>query len=179
MRLIVIIILSSIVNVSLAQKYASDKSMVTFYSHALLEDITATNSKSSSIFDLTHSLVVFSIPIKDFQFEKRLMQEHFNEKYMETDKHPRAIFQGKFADFNIQTKGVQQVKAHGKMTIHGVTREMDAVGSVENQGDIIVMKSKFIIVLEDYMVSRPQLLWQNIAEKVEVTIEFTYKAKAM
>ncbi|MBS1949569.1 MAG: hypothetical protein OJF59_002760 [Cytophagales bacterium] len=179
MRFVFIITLFLIVNVSLAQKYTSDKSIVTFYSHAPIEDIMATNTKSSSIFDLTHLFVVFSIPIKDFQFAKRLMQEHFNEKYMETEKYPNAIFQGKLVDFNTQTKDIQQVKAHGKMTIHGVTKEMDAVGTVEYQGDIIVMKSIFIIVLEDYMVSRPQLLWKNIAEKVEVTIEFTYIAKTM
>jgi polyisoprenoid-binding protein YceI len=68
------------------------------------------------------------------------------------------------------------VRAQGKLTIHGVTKGVDVPGTIEIQGQKILMKSKFMVVLEDYQVTRPQLLWQNIAEQVEVTVEFTYKA---
>jgi hypothetical protein len=157
-----------------AQKFVSEKSFVSFYSHATIEDITAKNSKASSIFNSATGEIVYSIPIKDFQFAKTLMQEHFNEKYMDTEKFPKSTFQGKIIGFQ-QVDGVQQVRAQGKLTIHGVTKDIDQPGTIEVQGKKIQMKSKFMIKLEDYNITRPQLLWQNIAEEVEVTVEFLYK----
>jgi len=157
------------------QKFASEKSTVIFFSKAAIEDITAKNSKASSIFNSETGEIVFSVPIKDFRFAKSLMQEHFNEKYMESEKYPKATFQGKFVDFNAQVNGIQEVKAQGKLSIHGVMKEIDVPGTIENAGKNLIMKSKFIIRLEDYTITRPQLLWQNIAEQVEVTIEFIYK----
>jgi len=157
------------------QKFVSEKSFISFFSDAAIEDISAENKKATSIFNAGTSEIVFSVPMKDFKFAKTLMQEHFNEKYMESEKYPKATFQGKFVNFNAQTSGTQEVKAQGKLTIHGVTRDIDIPGTVENSDKNIVMKSKFFIVLEDYKITRPQLLWQNIAEQVEVTVEFTYK----
>jgi len=158
-----------------SQKFVAEKSQISFFSDAAIEDITAENSKASSIFNTGTSDIVFSVPIKDFQFAKTLMQEHFNEKYMESEKYPKATFQGKLIDFHSQMSGIQEVKAQGKMTIHGVTKEIEIAGTIESTGNKMVMKSKFPIVLEDYNITRPQLLWKNIAEQVEVTVEFTFK----
>jgi hypothetical protein len=157
-----------------AQKFVAEKSFVSFFSHATIEDITAKNSKASSIFNSESGEIVYSIPIKEFQFVKSLMQEHFNEKYMETEKFPKSTFQGKIVGFQ-QVEGIQQVRAQGKLTIHGVTKDIDQPGTIEVQGKKIQMKSKFMVKLEDYNITRPQLLWQNIAEEVEVTVEFVYK----
>jgi hypothetical protein len=157
-----------------AQKFVAEKSFVSFFSHATIEDITAKNTKASSIFNSENGEIVYSIPIKDFQFVKSLMQEHFNEKYMDTEKFPKSTFQGKIVGFQ-QVDGIQQVRAEGKLTIHGVTKDIDQPGTIEIQGKKIQMKSKFMITLADYNITRPQLLWQNIAEEVEVTVEFLYK----
>jgi YceI-like domain len=159
-----------------SQKYVSENSTVSFFSDAAIEDISGKNSKASSIFNLATGEIVFSIPIKDFQFEKALMKEHFNEKYMETEKFSKSTFQGKIIDFQPDMVGEQKVRAQGKLTIHGETKNIDIAGTIEKQGSKLVMKSKFFVVLEDYKIMRPQLLWQNIAEQVEVTLEFTYKA---
>jgi polyisoprenoid-binding protein YceI len=165
-----------LVTAASAQKYTAEKSYISFFSDATVEDITANTNKASSIFNTATSEIAFSVPIKEFQFAKSLMREHFNEKYMETEKFPKASFQGKFTNFQAQGTGVQNVRAQGKLTIHGVTKDVDVPGTIEIQGQKILMKSKFMVVLEDYQVTRPQLLWQNIAEQVEVTVEFTYKA---
>src|SRR6266478_4827410 len=82
-----------------AQKFTSDKTYVKFFSDASIEDITAENTKSSSIFNEATGDVVFSIPIKEFEFDKSLMKEHFNEKYMESEQFPKAIFQGKISGY--------------------------------------------------------------------------------
>jgi len=157
------------------QKYSLEKSFVSFYSHATIEDITAENTKSVSIFNAATGDIAFSIPIKEFEFAKSLMKEHFNEKYMDSEKFPKSTFQGKISGFDGKATGPQNVKATGKLTIHGETKEIDVPGTIEVQGTNLVMKSKFIVKLEDYKIAIPQLMWQNIAEQVEVTLDFTYK----
>lgn len=117
--------------------------------------------------------VAFVITIRDFEFEKKLMQEHFNEKYLESEKYPKATFQGVVKNFYPATSGVQTVTAIGKLTIHGVTREVTISGTLENQNNTLQLHSKFVVVLQDYRVEIPQLLWQNIAEQVEVTVSLT------
>lgn len=158
-----------------SQKFSVEESKVTFFSSATIEDITANNTKSSSIFNSETGDIAFSIPIGEFEFEKSLMKEHFNEKYMDTEKYPKSTFQGKIEGFDASSTEVQHVKAIGKLTIHGRTRDIDVPGTVEKRGDKLLMNSKFIVRLEDYKVKIPTLMWQNIAEQVEVTIEFTFK----
>lgn len=158
-----------------AQRFITEKSSVVFFSKAAIEDITAQNFKAVGIFDVGSGEIAFSIPVNDFVFAKSLMQEHFNEKYMETEKFPKSTFQGKVSGFQAGTSGAQLVRATGKLTIHGVTKEVDIEGSIEKDKNRLILKSKFIVVLADYGVARPQLLWQNIAEQVEVIVEFTCK----
>lgn len=158
-----------------SQKYSLEKSSIIFFSEAPIENITAQNSKTSSLLNATSGEVVFSIPIKEFKFDKSLMQEHFNEKYMESDRYPKAIFQGKFLNLNLDEKGEQNVRALGKLTMHGVTREIDVPGTVEAVSNQLLAKATFLVRLKDYKIKIPQLLWNNIAQEVKVTVEFTYK----
>lgn len=158
-----------------AQKFTTEKSYVAFFSDAAIEDIKAENKKTSSIFNSSNGEIVFSIPIKDFQFAKSLMKQHFNEKYMETEKFPKATFQGSLSGFDLTAEGEQKVTALGQLTIHGVAQEVTVPGILEVQGKKIIMKSVFIVKLVDYQIMIPQLLFQNIAEAVEITMEFTYK----
>ena len=160
-----------------AQKYTAENSVISFFSDGAIEDIAASNSKAMSIFNAITGDVVFSIPIKDFEFEKSLMKEHFNEKYMETEKFPKGTFQGKITGYQTTAVGEQPAKAAGKLTLHGVTNEVEITGTMEFVKGKVIMKSKFIVKLVDYKITIPQLLWQNIAEEIEVKTEFTYKAQ--
>ena len=158
-----------------AQKFVLEKSAVTFFSEAAIENITAKNEKTSSVLNTQTSEVAFSVPIREFQFAKKLMQEQYKKKYMESEKFPKSTFAGKLTGFNSTAGGVQQVKANGKLTIHGVTKDVEIPGTAEVQSNKILMKAKFIVKLADYNIKIPQLMWQNIAEQVEVTVDFTYK----
>ena len=175
-RLNVTLLLLLLSGALMAQKYKSDQSTVTFFSDAAIEDIAATNETASSIFDSSNGDIVFLITISDFQFDKSLMQEHFNEKYMESDKYPRATFKGKVLGYDKSKVGVQQVSAKGTLTIHGQSKEINVEGTLEKQGSLLLLKSTFVVALEDYKIKIPQLLWQNIAEQVEVKVDFTYKS---
>ena len=157
------------------KKYTAEKTSIEFFSHAPMEDIKADNTKSSAIFNADNGDIAFSVPMKEFKFKKSLMQQHFNEKYVESEKYPKSTFQGKIVGYKADATGVQQVKAQGKLTIHGVTKDIDEPGTIETQGNKLLMKSKFKVKVADYDITIPSLVFQNIAEEVEVTIDFTFK----
>lgn len=158
-----------------SQRYFAEESKITFFSDGVVEDIMAKNSKVTSIFDVKGD-VAFLLSIKDFEFEKKLMQVHFNEKYMESEKYPKASFQGRIVGFDVNAGGVQQVKAVGKLSIHGVTHDIDAPGTIEVKGNQLMVHSKFMVKLADYNIRVPQIIWKNIAQTVEVSIDFTYRS---
>jgi hypothetical protein len=161
--------------VSYAQKFTSEKGQVTFFSDAAIEDIEAVNSIVGSLFNATTGELVYIMKIRDFVFHKALMREHFNEKYMESEKFPKATFQGKIIGYKPNTAGEQKVKAVGKLAIHGVTRDIEVPGIVELVNGKMLLKAKFMVKLQDYNIKIPTLVWQNIAEEVQVTIDFIYK----
>ncbi|MCK6617884.1 MAG: YceI family protein [Cyclobacteriaceae bacterium] len=158
-----------------AQKYSVSEGVITFFSAATLEDIKADNRKVASVLNTATGEIAFSIPINQFQFEKKLMQEHFNEKYLESEKYPKSTFAGIVEGFTMSKSGAQQATAKGKLTIHGVTRDVEIPGTIEVQSGVLKLQSKFIVKLEDYNVKIPKLMWQNIAEQVEVTVDLIYK----
>ena len=157
------------------QRYFAEKSVVTFFSDGVVEDISATNQKVTSIFDVVDGEIAYLMSIKDFQFPNKTMQVHFNEKYLESEKYPKSSFQGKITGFNFAAGGKQQVKATGKLTIHGVTKNVDIPGTIEVNGNRLSVQSKFLIKLIDYDIKVPQIVWQNIAQQVDVTIDFVYR----
>ena len=157
------------------QRYFAEKAGITFFSDGVVEDISATNQKVTSIFDVVGGEVAYLLSIKDFQFPNKLMQVHFNEKYMESEKYPKSSFQGKITGFNFSAGGKQQVKATGKLTIHGVTKDVDIPGTIEVNGNRLAFLSKFVVKLVDYNIKVPQIVWQNIAQQVEVSVDFVYR----
>jgi polyisoprenoid-binding protein YceI len=146
-----------------------------FFSKTPVEDINAKNTAVNSLFNSATGDIAFSMMMKDFEFKKSLMKEHFNEKYLETDKFPKSTFQGKLIGYSVDKAGVQEVKGSGKLTIHGVTKEVETTGTVEFVNGKAIAKSKFIVLLKDYDIKIPQLLWKNIAESIDVTIDVTDK----
>ena len=157
-----------------AQRYKVVKSDVSFYSEAPLENIEAHNIASVGIFDESNGEMAFSVPINKFKFEKALMQEHFNEKYMESDRFPKSTFKGKLIGYT-KGKSSQKVKVSGLLFIHGVEKKVTIDGTITTRGDKIIMDAKFPITVAEYKIERPQLLWENIAEVIEVTVHFEFE----
>ncbi|GIV35925.1 MAG: hypothetical protein KatS3mg032_0304 [Cyclobacteriaceae bacterium] len=165
------------VHTTSAQQYTVAGGYISFYSSAPLEDIQAVNQRVSSLFNSTSGEIAFSVPVNGFEFKKKLMQEHFNEKYLESEKFPRATFTGRISGYDASVSGLQTVQAVGKLTIHGVTRKVNVPGTIARQGENLIMKSKFTVRLEDYSVSIPKILRQNIAQQVEVTVDLVFKPR--
>jgi len=158
-----------------AQKFTTEKGQITFFSDAAIEDIEAINTVVGSLFNAATGELVYIMKIRDFVFHKPLMREHFNEKYLESEKFPKSTFQGKITGFKPNVTGEQKVRAVGKLNIHGVTRDIDVPGTAEMNNGKLAMKAKFMVKLQDYNIKIPTLVWQNIAEEVEVKVDFIYK----
>ncbi|MFD2036902.1 YceI family protein [Belliella marina] len=159
----------------LAQQYKAAQSSTTFYSSTPLEDIKATNKQGTALFNGETGALAFRIPIKGFSFRKSLMQQHFNENYMESDKYPNATFEGKLTGYDLGSQGTHDVEADGHLTIHGVTQRVKIPGKLilDNQG--VTMTSKFKVKLEDYDISIPKVVFLNIAEVIDVDLNYQFK----
>jgi len=152
----------------------SQSGHVRFFSSAMLEDISAENDQATASFNPATGEAVFLIPIAGFEFRKSLMKEHFNENYLESEKYPEAYFQGKISGYSPESPKSDAV-AEGDMTIHGVKKRVTIPGTISNQNGNILLEAVFNVVLEDYKVEIPRLMFQNIAEEVEVSVKFEFK----
>lgn len=159
------------------QKYFTKTANVSFFSSTAMEDIDAKSNQTTSIIDFATGEVVFKMLIKTFQFEKALMQEHFNEKYMESDKFPESTFKGKIENIssvNLQKDGEYKVSVTGDLTIHGVTKSYTTVGVIKVAGGKVSVNAKFPVKVADHNVKIPGAVKDNIAETVDVTVDADY-----
>jgi len=160
-----------------AQKYSSKNGFVGFYSHTPVEDIKADNNQVASIIDISTGDLVFQILIKSFHFDKALMEEHFNENYMESEKYPKSTFKGKISnvsEMNFAKPGLYPAHVVGEMSMHGVTNPFETSGFIEVIPDGLVATSKFIVKPEDYGIKIPGLVRNKIANEIEVTVNIKY-----
>ncbi|NMM47952.1 YceI family protein [Marinigracilibium pacificum] len=157
-----------------AQKYVERNGDVHFYSKAPLEDIEAHSNKGQSIIDLSSNRIAFEVPIKSFDFEKDLMQEHFNENYMESEKFPKATFTGSIKGFDKGKSGKQNVEAEGDITIHGIKKTWKAEGVMKIEGGKITLETEFYVPLDDFDIEKPKVVFYNIADKIKVNLNFEY-----
>ncbi|MFK7952762.1 MAG: YceI family protein [Ekhidna sp.] len=170
----ILLITLSIVSITVsAQRYKTTESNVKFYSSAPVEDIEAVNTNVTSIIDTETKAVVFVVPMTSFEFEKSLMQEHFNENYLESEKYPKAIFKGKIIDWNGEM-GESKATVEGELDLHGIKKNVSMEGTIDYQTDKMEVNSVFMIKLEDYKIKIPKAVFYNIAEEVEVTVKFEY-----
>jgi hypothetical protein len=169
--LITMLFMGTLVN---AQIYIGKTCEISFYSKGPIEDIAALNKSTKPIFNAAKGEVAVKITIKGFAFDKKLMEEHFNEKYMESDKYPYAVFTGKVNEpIDYKKEGTYKVTLTGKLDIHGVVKDRTIDGTVTIKDGEISFDSKFIVALKDHNIEIPSLVAQNIAETVEVTVKTT------
>lgn len=161
-----------------AQKIYSTKSgKISFFSNAPLEDIEAKNNEVESKLASSNGQVVFMLLMKGFQFENELMQEHFNENYVESDKFPKADFKGfitNIKDINFSKDGKYPANVKGTLTLHGVSKEVVSDGVLEVRGGRTTARSKFNIRLKDFNIGG-SLVGKKIAEVIAITVECQYE----
>lgn len=173
------LVLIGIVMLSLtaqAQKYITREGYVKFFGSTPLENIDPVSNQASSVIDTETNEIVFQVLLNSFKFEKALMQEHFNENYVESSKYPRAVFKGKMVgDINYKKQGTYKVEIQGTMTLHGVDQEIKAPATIIVEKGSLKLTSVFDMKPEDYNIEIPGAVRNKIAEKMEVTVKCLYK----
>jgi len=148
---------------------------VTFFSSAPVEDIEATSKSMNSILNTSNNEIVFVVPMTSFKFQKGLMQEHFNEKYVESDKFPNATYKGKIAEtIDYSKDGEYTINSEGTLTIHGVEKPRKETGKLVISNGEIRLQSEFSVAVDDHKIEIPQLMMQNIADTVKVNFVAKY-----
>ncbi|MEM9675141.1 MAG: YceI family protein [Cyclobacteriaceae bacterium] len=177
-NIIVIYVALLMSNSLLAQdKFITQTGYTKFFSSAPLEDIEAHNHKVQSVIDFTKQEVVVSMDMQAFEFDKSLMREHFNENYVESEKYPKAIFKGTFSNgstIDPSKNGKYDVTVEGTMTIHGVTQPITTKGIIVVDGSNVNAQTKFMVRVADHDIKIPKIVFHNIAEEVEVTVDLKY-----
>lgn len=158
-------------------KYMTRDGYVRFFSTTPVEDIEAVNNQMSSVFDEASFNIVFQVPIKGFQFEKALMQEHFNENYMESNKIPNATFKGLvegIQDLKALNEDGTDVRLKGTLTIHGVSQDVSETFTLRMVDGKLRLVGSFTVSPKDYEIAIPSAVRDKIAETIEVTIKAEY-----
>lgn len=168
-------LLSCISAASFAQNYVGRTCKVYFNAttKSSPEKIEAKNNETGGVLNANKGDLRFQVPVKSFKFERQLMQDHFNENYMESDKFPKAEFAGtitNLGDVNFSKDGNYNAKVTGKLTIHGVTKEVTVVGSVTMQGNVAKISAKFNVLLADYNINIPKV----VTDKVDKTAVISF-----
>ena len=165
-------------NASSQKLFYTKNGHIDFFSSTPMENIKAINSKVSSVIDINTGEMEFSALIAAFQFEKALMQEHFNENYLESDKFPKAMFKGKITNLDavkFTEDGTYAADVTGNLTIHGVTKEITTKATIEVKDGKFKGQSSFILKPEDYNIEIPKLVREKIAKEIKVTVENNYE----
>ena len=157
------------------ERFLTKNGMISFFSKSPIENIKAENNQVLSIVDLSKGQMAIAILMKSFMFEKALMQEHFNENYVESDKYPKATFKGNLLDFDKITGSETVIAIKGNLTIHGVTKEMTIEALTKKTAAHIEMTGDFFINLADFDVKIPSIVKNNISEKIKVSFRFHHK----
>jgi hypothetical protein len=163
-----------------AQKLFTKNGNISFFSKTAVENIDATSNQVTSVFVATTGDIQFSVLIKSFHFPKALMEEHFNENYMESEKFPKATFKGKIADIskvNFTKDGAYPVSVSGDMNMHGVTKKVTTTGTITVKGGVPSATASFDVKLADYGINIPTVVKSNIAETVNIKVNCSYTQK--
>lgn len=146
---------------------------IIFWSDAPLELIKASSTKLKGIFNAEQKLFAFSMNVNTFKgFNSPLQQEHFNENYLESDKYPRASFEGKIIeDIDLKRDGLYNIRAKGNLTIHGAVQERIIKCELSIKNKVVSVKSNFTVLLADHNITIPKVVNEKLASLIKVEVK--------
>lgn len=161
-----------------AQILVSKSVNSSFFSSTPIEDIDAQSTTGASALNTQTNDIIFKINNTSFQFKKKLMQEHFNENYIESDKFPASDFKGKIIEqIDFSKPGTYPVTVKGNLQIHGVTKTYTTKGSLVITADEVKATSTFNVKLADHAIKVPTIVFKQIAETIQVKVTAVYQPK--
>lgn len=162
------------------QKLITQTGKITFDAGTGLEDIVGVNKGVTSAINTATGKMQFKLDITGFEFKRQLMQDHFNENYMESEKYPNASFTGNITNIdkvNFAKDGKYNVKVKGMLEIHGVKNEVETDGFIIVKGKDVNSQSDFIIKLDDYKINVPGVVKDKLSKTVKINVDCTYQSK--
>lgn len=163
---------------SYGQVYMTRTGYVSFSSKASMENIKAENKQLLAIINIEKKELAFMVLMKGFEFKKELMQTHFNENYIESDKYPKASFNGTYTgDVDSKNGTPTTVNVKGSFTLHGVTKEIEVTATLQLLNGTLNGSAIFKASPEDYNITIPNLVRNNIAKEVEVEVKVNCNPK--
>ena len=166
-------------NLAAQNKYLDKSGVITFEaSEKLFEEVKATNSTVTAIYNEDTKQIASLALVKGFRFKNSLMEEHFNENYIESHLYPKATFKGVLQDFKgdlgVETKEVAVI---GSLKLHGKEKEIETVLKLQKVNDVISITGEFIVAPSDFDIEIPKLVENKIAKEVHITISFKLHKK--
>jgi len=161
-------------------KLSTRNGKVSFFSKATLSNIEAHNNTAVSVFEKTSGNIEFAVLMKGFEFEKSLMQEHFNDDYVESDKFPKSVFKGNMSnikDIDFSKDGTYTATVTGNLTIHGITKSITVPAQLVVTNASLQASSEFSIVLSDYGIKIPSMVSGDISNSIRIKANFKYALK--
>ena len=167
------------VNCLSQDRFITRNGMIQFNASTPLETINPINNHVSCILDFKTGKIAFQLKMISFKFDKALMEEHFNEKYVESEKYPKSTYVGEIINWNELdfSKEKQNIKSKGILTIHGVDKEVEVSGTINFLKNNIEIKSEFSIVVSDFDIQIPKLVRDKISKEVRVILEMNLQSK--
>ncbi len=161
-----------------AQLYNTRSGFVGFYSKTAMEDIKAENNQVFAVIDAGKKNLAFSLLLKGFTFPKQLMQDHFNENYVESDKYPKASFSGSYTgDVDLSKDGVYKVVVKGDLSLHNVTKPVETPATLEVKGGHLLGVAEFKVRPEDFDITIPSLVREKIDKQMTVRVRIDCTTK--
>lgn len=160
--------------------YLTHTGHIWFFSHTSMEDIEGHNYQVGANLNTATGDMAFSMLMKGFEFKRALMQEHFNENYVESDKYPKSTFKGKITNIsavNFEKNGAYKVSVTGDLTMHGVTKNVTAPGTITVSSDSVYARSTFVVTLKDYNIAIPSVVKDKIQPAIDVHVDVAYSKK--
>ena len=141
------------------------------------EEIKAKNESTTVVLNPTTGEIASLALVKGFRFKVALMEEHFNENYIESDTYPKATFKGKITDFDISkvTATAQSYTIKGKMEMHGKSKDLIITASIKKSGEGIEINSNFVVNTDDFDIDIPSIVSKKVSKKVAVKLDATLK----
>jgi hypothetical protein len=158
-----------------SQLYSTRTGFIGFYSKTSLEDIKAENHQVYAIMDANKKSVAFAMLLKGFVFAKELMQEHFNENYVESDKYPKAAFSGSFSgDLNPGKDGIYKITVKGDLTLHNTTKAIEIPATIEVGAGHLLGTTEFTVRPEDFNIIIPSIVRDKIEKELKIKVNIDW-----
>lgn len=158
------------------EKYIDRNGTIVFEaSEELFEEVKASNTSATAIYNIKTNEIAALALMKGFRFKNSLMEEHFNENYIESDTYPKATFKGKLIDFNPQknlSENLTQIKVKGVLELHGKQKDIETLLTIQKVDNMISLTGSFSVIPADFDIEIPKIVSNKIAKVVSISIDF-------